>query len=163
MDSVMLKCQTIDISRGPTHDGPGMRTTVFLKGCPLNCAWCQNPEGISYTQEVWWEQRKCIHCLSCQEACPEDAIIEEGDRLRIDRAEFIRQLSAQGIGASVHFIPLHLHPYYRNTYGYRPEDLPVATRVYERLISLPIYPTLTDTQVKRIIGAVRDIAQTNRA
>ena len=87
MDSVMLKCQTIDISRGTTHDGPGMRTTVFLKGCPLNCAWCQNPEGISYTQEVWWEQRKCIHCLSCQEACPEDAIIEEGDRLRIDRAK----------------------------------------------------------------------------
>lgn len=84
------------------------------------------------------------------------------DRLRIDRAEFIRQLGSLGIGASVHFIPLHLHPYYRNTYGYRPEDLPVASRAYEGLVSLPIYPSLIDEQVSRIISGVREIARANR-
>jgi len=67
-------CQVIEISRGTTHDGPGLRTTVFLKGCPLSCLWCQNPEGIPSAQGVWWEARKCIGCLSCVEACPNDAL-----------------------------------------------------------------------------------------
>jgi pyruvate formate lyase activating enzyme len=81
-----LKCLVIDISRGTTHDGPGMRTTVFFKGCPLNCLWCQNPEGIRAEQEIWWERRRCIHCLSCQQACPVNAIIEDEDGLHIERA-----------------------------------------------------------------------------
>ena len=55
---------------GTTHDGPGLRTTVFLKGCPLRCLWCQNPEGIPAAQGVWWEARKCIGCLACIDACP---------------------------------------------------------------------------------------------
>ena len=63
----------IEISRGTTHDGPGLRTTVFLKGCPLRCLWCQNPEGIPTAQGVWWEARKCIGCLECIEACPNNA------------------------------------------------------------------------------------------
>ena len=65
-----LTCQVIEISRGTTHDGPGLRTTVFLKGCPLRCLWCQNPEGMPAAQGVWWEARKCIRCLACVEACP---------------------------------------------------------------------------------------------
>ena len=69
-----LTCQTIEISRGTTHDGPGLRTTVFLKGCPLRCLWCQNPEGIPVAQGVWWEARKCIGCLSCVAACPTGAL-----------------------------------------------------------------------------------------
>jgi pyruvate formate lyase activating enzyme len=64
-----------------------MRTTVFFKGCPLHCLWCQNPEGMEYGQEVWWDERKCIKCLACQEACPNDAILAEADRLRIDRSK----------------------------------------------------------------------------
>ncbi len=80
-----LTCLVIDITRGTVHDGPGMRTTVFLKGCPLNCLWCQNPEGIRPTQEIWWEGRKCIRCLSCQAACPEGAILEDDSGLHIDR------------------------------------------------------------------------------
>jgi pyruvate formate lyase activating enzyme len=75
----------IEINRGSTHDGPGMRTTVFFKGCTLHCAWCQNPEGIDFGQDVWWEGRKCIHCLSCVEACPNFAISAHDDRLSIDR------------------------------------------------------------------------------
>jgi len=80
-----LTCQAIEINRGTTHDGPGMRTTVFFKGCTLNCAWCQNPEGIAFGQEVWWEKRKCIHCLSCLDVCPNGAILDQNDRLSIDR------------------------------------------------------------------------------
>lgn len=70
------------------------------------------------------------------------------------RGAMIEALRVDGIGASVHFIPLHLHPYYRRTYGYRPDDLPVATREYEREISLPIYPDLTDDEVSRVIESL---------
>lgn len=78
-------CNVIEINRGTTHDGPGIRTTVFFKGCTLHCAWCQNPEGIAFDQEIWWEGRKCIHCLSCMEACPNDAILDGKEGIQIDR------------------------------------------------------------------------------
>lgn len=82
-----LKCQVIEIIRGTTHDGPGMRTTVFFKGCPLNCLWCQNPEGIKSAQGVWWDERKCIHCLVCLETCQNDAIFEDESGLHRDRTK----------------------------------------------------------------------------
>lgn len=78
------------------------------------------------------------------------------DRLKIDRARFIEELKARNIGASVHFIPLHLHPYYRETYGYRPEDFPLALREYRRALSLPIYSKMSDQDVDDVIEAVRD-------
>ena len=74
----------IEISRGTTHDGPGLRTTVFLKGCPLRCLWCQNPEGMPAAQGVWWEARKCIGCLACLAACPHGALSEGPDGLARD-------------------------------------------------------------------------------
>ena len=80
-----LTCQVIEITRGTTHDGPGMRTTVFMKGCPLNCQWCQNPEGIHAGQEVWWEERKCIHCLECIQTCTAGAVYEDEHGLQRDR------------------------------------------------------------------------------
>ncbi len=73
----------------------------------------------------------------------------------VARAEVIERLRADGIGTSVHFIPLHLHPYYRRMYGYRPEDLPVAAAEYEREISLPIFPDLRDDEVARIVDSLR--------
>jgi perosamine synthetase len=79
------------------------------------------------------------------------------DRLTIDRAQFITELKARNIGASVHFIPLHIHPYYRETYGYHPEDFPVSLREYHRLISLPIYSRMTDDDARDVIEAVRAI------
>jgi dTDP-4-amino-4,6-dideoxygalactose transaminase len=79
------------------------------------------------------------------------------DQLRIDRARFIAELRARNIGASVHFIPLHLHPFYRNQ-GWRAEDFPVATREYERLISLPLYSAMRDADCDDVIAAVQDIA-----
>lgn len=79
------------------------------------------------------------------------------DRLRLNRAQFIEQLKTLGIGASVHFIPLHIHPYYRQTYGYHPEDFPVAYHQYQREISLPIYSKMTDRDVQRVIDVVQEI------
>jgi perosamine synthetase len=73
------------------------------------------------------------------------------DRVRLARADTIDRLAEAGIGTSVHFIPLHLHPYYRRTYGYVPADLPVAAREYEREISMPIYPDLTDGDVDYVV------------
>lgn len=80
------------------------------------------------------------------------------NRLDIDRAAFVEQLRARNIGTSVHFIPLHLHPYYRQAYGYSPDAFPVAYREYLREISLPIYSTMTDEDVSDVIEAVIGIA-----
>ncbi|HEY3415996.1 MAG TPA: glycyl-radical enzyme activating protein [Armatimonadota bacterium] len=63
-----------DVMRFSTHDGPGIRTTVFLKGCPLNCAWCHNPESQSARPEALLRPNLCIACLACIQACPEGAI-----------------------------------------------------------------------------------------
>jgi dTDP-4-amino-4,6-dideoxygalactose transaminase len=81
------------------------------------------------------------------------------ERLTLDRSEFISELKDRHIGASVHFIPLHLHPYYRQTYGYQPEDYPVAYREYLREISLPIYSKMSDHDVEDVIDAVLDIVK----
>lgn len=80
------------------------------------------------------------------------------DRLSIDRSRFIEELRARNIGTSVHFIPLHLQPYYRDRYQLRPEDFPIATREYHRLVSLPLHPELTDQDVDDVIEAVADVA-----
>lgn len=80
------------------------------------------------------------------------------ERLRIDRNTFIAKLKEREIGASVHFIPLHLHPYYQRAYGYNTGDFPVAEAEFERCISLPIYPAMSDADVERVIENVRGIA-----
>jgi dTDP-4-amino-4,6-dideoxygalactose transaminase len=85
------------------------------------------------------------------------------DRLTIDRADFIEELRARGIGTSVHFIPVHLHPYFRETMGWQPGDYPVAEGIFENLITLPLYSRMTDADVDRTATAVRDIVETNRA
>ena len=84
------------------------------------------------------------------------------DRLQIDRAGFIEALRERRIGASVHFIPLHLHQYYRDTFGYRASDFPIATAAYQRTVSLPIYPGMTDADVADVIGAVRGVVEAHR-
>ena len=79
------------------------------------------------------------------------------DRLKIDRAQFIAELKERGLGTSVHWLPLHQHPYYRETFGYRAEDLPVAASLYPEIISLPLYPDLTEAQVDDVCAAMRSI------
>ena len=72
-----------------------------------------------------------------------------------DRAAIFRSLREAGIGVNVHYIPVHLHPYYRKRFGTRPGDCPVAEAAYERILSLPMYPGMSDGQVDEVIGAVR--------
>jgi len=84
------------------------------------------------------------------------------ERFTINRARFIEELKQRNIGTSVHFIPIHLQPYYRDKYGWRPEDFPIAYREYRRLISLPLYPRLCDQDVADVIEAVRDVVEKYR-
>ncbi len=80
------------------------------------------------------------------------------EQLQIDRNGFIHKLKERGIGTSVHFIPLHLHPYYQRTYGYRRGDFPIAETEFERCVSLPIYPAMSDADVEQVIDNVTEIA-----
>ena len=69
-----------DIQRFSIHDGPGIRTTLFFKGCPLRCLWCQNPESHKPGREIAFYRERCLRCFACKGACPEEAILEEEDR-----------------------------------------------------------------------------------
>jgi len=84
------------------------------------------------------------------------------EMLKINRAQFIEKMKENGIGCSVHFIPLHLHSYYKNTFGFKPKDFPVASYVYERFVSLPIYPKMTDEDVDYVIDNVIKIIKENK-
>lgn len=74
------------IQRLSTEDGPGIRSTVFFKGCPLNCIWCHNPESISSSVQVHWVGTRCIGCRTCLETCPNEALSISPGGIRIDRS-----------------------------------------------------------------------------
>ena len=75
----------LDIQRMSTEDGPGIRTTLFFKGCPLNCLWCHNPESISREREVHWLEPRCIDCNICIDACLQKAIDKGDEGIAINR------------------------------------------------------------------------------
>jgi pyruvate formate lyase activating enzyme len=81
----MAEALLFDVRRYSIHDGPGIRTVVFFKGCPLRCTWCHNPESQSPYAEVMLRPGRCMLCLACVESCPEDAIQFNG-ALMLDRA-----------------------------------------------------------------------------
>jgi len=76
---------TFNIQQFSTEDGPGIRTTVFLKGCPLRCAWCHNPEGLRPTPELIWHDGRCIGARDCLRVCPQNALTLTPAGMRIDR------------------------------------------------------------------------------
>lgn len=84
------------------------------------------------------------------------------DRLKISREKFIEELKRYNIGASVHFIPVHLHPFYQNTYGYKLGDFPNAEKIYNSIISLPLYPKMSESDVKYVAEVVKNLVEKNR-
>ena len=87
----MATGRVFDIQRFSIHDGPGIRTTVFLKGCPLNCAWCHNPESQGTAADVMLRPSRCIGCGACVEVCPEHAISTDAEGIVVtDRGLCVR-------------------------------------------------------------------------
>jgi pyruvate formate lyase activating enzyme len=80
-----MKGTILRIQRMSTEDGPGIRSTVFFKGCPLHCVWCHNPESILAKPQVHWTGVRCIGCRTCIGACPEKALAEWKNGIVIDR------------------------------------------------------------------------------
>ncbi len=79
------------------------------------------------------------------------------DDLSINRNEFIQELKREGVGCSVHWRPLHLHPYYQEKFDWRPEHFPIATALWQRLISLPIFPGMVDEEIEHVIGSIKGL------
>ena len=90
-----------EVKRFAVHDGPGLRTTLFLKGCPLRCPWCQNPEGLHLEPRLWYKEADCLRCGNCVAACQERALALD-ERVHIDQAACVlckRCLDACSTGA----------------------------------------------------------------
>lgn len=80
-----MKPLVINFQKCSIHDGPGIRSTVFFKGCPLECVWCHNPESQRYTKEVLYNRERCSGCERCIQICPHDAIISENGTVGLDK------------------------------------------------------------------------------
>ncbi len=84
-ESKTIKGRLLEIQRMSTEDGPGIRTTIFLKGCSLHCSWCHNPESISPKPQLQWLSANCIGCRLCVEACPNHTLSYRDHQIVIDR------------------------------------------------------------------------------
>ena len=89
MDLSAVFGKIFDIQRFSIHDGPGIRTTVFLKGCPLRCPWCSNPESQCALPQLLYAQSRCLKCGRCASVCPEQALTLHSGGIEIDRARCV--------------------------------------------------------------------------
>ena len=94
-----IEANIFNIQKFSTEDGPGIRTTVFFKGCPMRCPWCHNPEALRPEPEVVWHSGRCLHDLGCVAACPEEALCNGLDGIAIDRVR------CTGCGRCAEFCP----------------------------------------------------------
>lgn len=101
-------------------------------------------DGIRF-QKVTPGAESCWHLFT---------IVIDEEKLGVTRNDLIERLGERNVGTSVHFIPLHLHPFYRREYGYKEGDFPVAESIYKGLISLPLYPGMTEEDVEYVVGAI---------
>ena len=115
----------LNYQRMSTEDGPGLRTTLFVKGCPLRCAWCHNPESIEKALAVEWVGVRCIGCHTCESTCDNGGIVPEPEGIRIDSGKCVRCLKC------VETCPT-------GALERRGEDVPVE-KVFEELIKDKAY------------------------
>jgi|Deesub1362B_J571_1020462.scaffolds.fasta_scaffold01639_3 dTDP-4-amino-4,6-dideoxygalactose transaminase len=147
---------------------------VVLPGYKYNMTDLQAALGIHQLKKLEWfiEKRQYFAKLYDEAFCNLDeidipvrhndrthtyhlyAIRLKLDKLKIDRCQFIEELRELNIGVSVHFIPIHLHPFYMRNFGYRRGDFPVAENIYDRIISLPLYPKMKEDDIKYVIDAI---------
>ena len=152
---------------------------VLEAGYKYNMTDIQAALGLAQLRkvELMWEMRKEIAMKYTEAFEPLEEIITPHikpgretawhlyviklnlDALKIDRSEFIEQLKQRGVSTSVHFIPLHRHPFYKKTFGYDRKDFPNAEWIYERIISLPVYPGMADKDVEYVIESVEDVCK----
>lgn len=79
-----IKATIFNMQKFSLHDGPGIRTVIFFKGCPLHCPWCSNPESQAKETQILWDEEKCVRCQTCVQNCPQKAISFTDDRIQID-------------------------------------------------------------------------------
>jgi dTDP-4-amino-4,6-dideoxygalactose transaminase len=134
-----------------------------LKKCS---AYCESRKRIASVYNSCFGQLPQIQTPLCQpdiEHAWHLYVIQLNlESLRLTRNEFVEVLREAGIGTSVHFIPLHVHPYYREKFGYKPGDFPNASSAFERIVSLPIYPKMSEGDVEHVAGSVRKIIAEHR-
>lgn len=89
----MADALIFNIQKFSLNDGPGIRTVVFFKGCPLHCRWCSNPESQSGEVQILWDSSRCLHCGSCEKSCPAQAIRLSGSAVLVDETRCRRCLT----------------------------------------------------------------------
>lgn len=159
-----------------TSTKPSWHYEVVEPGFKYNMTDLAASLGIQQLKKAWAFQKKREEMAAIYDtafksllvklppkAIPDDVhawhlyVLRLKDDAPVSRERFIELMAEKEIGCSVHFIPLHLHPYWRDTYNLRPEDFPNALHVYEKAVSLPLYTKMTEADQKRVISAVREI------
>lgn len=159
-----------------TSDKPSWHYEVVAPGCKYNMTDIAASIGIHQLKKAWLFQEQRNSMAAWYDAALSDLPVElpphpaPGEthawhlyvlRLKetapVSRNRFIELMAGKGIGCSVHFIPLHLHPYWRDRYGFQPEDFPHAHGNYQRSVSLPMYTRMTQADQQRVVAAVREI------
>jgi len=159
-----------------TSTKPSWYYEVIAPGCKYNMTDIAASIGIHQLKKAWAFQKRRGEMAALYDATlaelpvllpPKGAVGETHawhlyvlrlkDGAPVDRDRFIELMAAKGIGCSVHFIPLHLHPYWRDRYGFKPEDFPHALGNFQRAVSLPMYTRMTEADQQRVIAAVKEI------
>lgn len=165
-----------DVFNRYVSNKPAWHYEVIAPGFKYNLTDIASSIGIHQLKKVWTFQRKRQQMAEKYNAAfrelplilpPQPGegkvhswhlyVIRLQKGLKISRDEVIQQLAAKGIGCSVHFIPLHLHPYWRDTYRLQPSDFPCALINYQQAVSLPLYTKMTEADQDRVIQAVREV------